>query len=163
MAGARFPGGLPWPSRGALGEVFVADELFIEDLEPGLSRSMRRVVTLSDIEAFGELSGDRNPIHFDEEYAAGTRFGGRIAHGLLSGAFISAVLGMQLPGRGAVYLEQTLRFLAPVRPGDELIVTCTVKEVLRERKRAIIDCLCQVGDQDVVRGEAKLLVPSRNG
>lgn len=141
----------------------MADELFLEDLEPGLSRSMNHVVTTSEIEAFGELSGDRNPIHFDDEYAAGTRFGGRIAHGLLSGAFISTVIGMQLPGRGAIYLEQTLRFLAPVRPGDELTVTCTVKEIIPEKKRVILDCLCRVGETDVVRGEAKVRVPSRNG
>ena len=141
----------------------MADELFLEDLEPGLSRSMKHVVTTSEIETFGELSGDRNPIHFDDEYAAGTRFGGRIAHGLLSGAFISTVIGMQLPGRGAIYLEQTLRFLAPVRPGDELTVTCTVKEIVPAKKRVILDCLCRVGEIDVIRGEAKVLVPSRNG
>ncbi len=141
----------------------MADELFLEDLEPGLSRSMKHIVTASEIETFGELSGDRNPIHFDDEYAAGTRFGGRIAHGLLSGAFISTVIGMQLPGRGAIYLEQTLRFLAPVRPGDELTVTCTVKEVVPAKKRVILDCLCRVGEIDVIRGEAKVMVPSRNG
>ena len=141
----------------------MADELFLEDLEPGLSRSMKHIVTASEIETFGELSGDRNPIHFDDEYAAGTRFGGRIAHGLLSGAFISTVIGMQLPGRGAIYLEQTLRFLAPVRPGDELTVTCTVKEVVTAKKRVILDCLCRVGEIDVIRGEAKVMVPSRNG
>ena len=139
----------------------MADELFLEDLEPGMSRSMQRVVTEADIEAFGALSGDRNPIHFDEDYAAGTRFAGRIAHGLLSGAFISTVIGMQLPGRGAIYLEQTLKFLAPVRPGDELSVTVTVTDVIPERKRVILDCVCQVGEVDVVRGEAKVRVPSR--
>ncbi len=139
----------------------MADELFLEDLEQGMSRSMQRVVTDRDIEAFGALSGDRNPIHFDEDYAAGTRFGGRIAHGLLSGAFISTVIGMQLPGRGAIYLEQTFKFLAPVRPGDELSVTVMVLEVIPERKRVILDCVCRVGEVDVVRGEAKIRVPSR--
>ncbi len=140
----------------------MADQLFLEDLEPGVSRSRKWTVREADIEAFGALSGDRNPIHFDEEYAAGTRFGGRIAHGMLSAAYISTVIGMHLPGRGAVYLGQTLKFLAPVRPGDELTVTCTVRDIVPERKRAVLECVCRVGDVDVVRGEATVLVPSRD-
>lgn len=140
----------------------MADQMFLEDLEVGLSRSMRRVITDADIEAFGRLSGDHNPIHNDDEYASGTRFGGRIAHGMLSAAFISTVIGMQLPGKGAVYLGQTLRFLAPVRPGDELTVQCTIREIVLERKRAILDCVCRVGDVQVLKGEAVVLVPSRD-
>ena len=139
----------------------MADQLFIEDLVPGLSRSLVRVITEEDIEAFGALSGDRNPLHFDSDYAASTRFGGCIAHGMLSANLISTVLGMQLPGRGAVYLGQTLRFLAPVRAGDEVVVTCTVREVFPEKRRASVDCVCAVGDLRVVEGEAQIIAASR--
>ena len=139
----------------------MADQLFIEDLLPGLSRSLVRVITEEDIEAFGALSGDRNPLHFDSGYAASTRFGGCIAHGMLSASLLSTVLGMQLPGRGAVYLGQTLRFLAPVRAGDEVVVTCTVREVFPEKRRASVDCVCAVGDLRVVEGEAQIMAASR--
>ena len=141
----------------------VVEQMYMEDLSPGLSRTMRRVITEADIEAFGALTGDRNPVHFDAEYARGTRFGGCIAHGLLTGAFISTVIGMQLPGRGAVYLGQSFRFLAPVRAGDELCVVCTVRETLPARSQAILDCSCTVGEVEVVRGEARILVPSQVG
>jgi len=137
--------------------------MFIEDLAPGVSRSLEHAVTEEDIEAFGKLSGDRNPVHFDDDYARGTRFGGRIAHGMLTAAFVSTLIGMQLPGKGAVYLEQTLRFLAPVRPGDRLVVSCTVRELDLKRRRARLDCLCRVGETDVLQGEATILVASRGG
>ncbi len=140
----------------------MADQLYLEDMEPGLTRSFSRVVGDKEIEQFGALSGDRNPIHFDDAYAAGTRFGGRIAHGMLCAAFISKLLGMHLPGIGAVYLGQTLKFRAPVRPGDEVTVTGTVREVHRDRGRVTIDCECRVGDTVVVAGEATVLVPSRS-
>ena len=139
----------------------LAAQLFLEDLEPGLARSLTRVVTEGDIDAFGDLTGDHNPIHFDEEYAATTQFGGRIAHGMFTAGLISTVLGMQLPGKGAVYLGQTLRFRAPVRPGDRLVVTCTVREVFPDRRQTTIDCRCTVGDTVVADGEARVLVPSR--
>lgn len=140
----------------------MADQLFLEDMEPGLTRSISHVIDDEEIERFGELSGDRNPIHFDEDYAAGTRFGGRIAHGMLCAAFLSSLIGMYLPGVGAVYLGQTLKFRAPVRPGDEVTVSGTVREVNTARKRVTIDCECRVGDTVVVEGEAQVLVPSRS-
>lgn len=139
----------------------MADQLFLEDMEPGLTRSFTRVVGDEDIERFGALSGDRNPIHFDDDYAAGTRFKGRIAHGMLSAALLSTLFGMHLPGIGAVYLSQTLKFRAPVRPGDTLAISGTVREVDRERCRIAVDCSCRVGETVVVEGEAQILVPSR--
>jgi len=149
--------------RSEFGEIAVSEQMFIEDLAPGVSRSLEHAVTEEDIEAFGKLSGDRNPVHFDDDYARGTRFGGRIAHGMLTAAFVSTLIGMQLPGKGAVYLEQTLRFLAPVRPGDRLVVSCTVRELDIKRRRARLDCLCRVGETDVLQGEATILVASRGG
>ena len=90
----------------------------IEDIEMGMTRYLRKVVTDKDIEMFAEVSTDRNPVHLDEDYAQETIFEGRIAHGMLTAGLISAVIGEQLPGHGTVYIGQTLKFLAPVRPGD---------------------------------------------
>ena len=90
----------------------------IEDIEIGMVRSIQKVITDRDIEMFAEVSTDRNPVHLDEDYAQETIFGGRIAHGMLTAGLVSAVIGEQLPGHGTVYLGQSLKFLAPVRPGD---------------------------------------------
>ena len=92
--------------------------IVIEDIEVGMVRTLMKEVTTRDIELFAEVSTDRNPVHLDDAYAADTIFGGRIAHGMLTAGLISAVIGEQLPGHGTVYLGQTLKFLAPVRPGD---------------------------------------------
>ena len=88
----------------------------IEDLEIGMTRDLAKVVTDQDIEMFAEVSTDRNPVHLDEDYAQDTIFEGRIAHGMLTAGLISAVIGEQLPGHGTVYLGQSLKFIAPVRP-----------------------------------------------
>ena len=121
----------------------------------GARADYSRTVTEHDIELFAEVSGDHNPVHLDEEYAANTPFGGRIAHGILSASFISAVIGNDLPGRGAIYLGQTLKFLAPVRIGDT--ITASVEVIaLREEKRIVTlrtDCTNQHGTL-VLTGEA---------
>ena len=111
------------------------------------------------IEAFGAASGDRNPVHFDDAYAASTRFGGRIAHGMLAASFLSAILGNDLPGPGTIYLGQTLRFLAPVRPGD--LVRCEVEVTAFEprRRRAVLATRAWVGETQVVDGEATVIAP----
>lgn len=111
------------------------------------------------IEHFGAASTDRNPIHFDDEYAQGTRFGGRIAHGLLTASFISAVIATDLPGPGSIYLGQTLRFRAPVRPGDDVRVEVAVTEWDERRRRATLETRALVGDEVVLEGEAQVLVP----
>ncbi len=135
--------------------------LYIEDIEIGLERGLSRIITDAEIEAFAVASGDRNPIHFDEEHAKGTIFKGRIAHGILTASLISSVIGEQLPGHGSVYLGQTLKFRAPVRPGDQVDVICTVKEMIAEKRRITLDCVCRVGETVVLSGEADVLVPSR--
>ena len=132
----------------------------IEDIEIGMSRRLRKIVDDSDIELFGRVSTDRNPVHFDDEYARDTIFGGRIAHGMLTAGLISAVIGEQLPGHGTIYMKQSLAFLAPVRPGDEVEAIVTVTDMDYAKRRVSLACECNVGDTTVLRGEALVLAPS---
>ncbi|MDE3117083.1 MAG: MaoC family dehydratase [Pseudomonadota bacterium] len=134
---------------------------YIEDLKPGMSESFSHTVTERDIEMFGEVSGDMNPAHFDAAFAATTPFKTRIAHGVLSSSYISTVLGMKMPGPGAIFISLTTRFKAPVRIGDTVTATCTVKEVVAEKRRVSFDCNCKVGDTVVVEGEAVVMPPAR--
>jgi len=132
---------------------------YIDDLKPGMSDTFSHTVTERDIEMFGEVSGDMNPAHFDAAFAATTPFKTRIAHGVLSASYISTVLGMKMPGPGSIFISLTTRFKAPVRIGDTVTATCTVKEVLAEKRRVSFDCNCKVGDTVVVEGEA-VVMPS---
>jgi 3-hydroxybutyryl-CoA dehydratase len=134
---------------------------YVEDLKPGMSENHVHTVTERDIRLFGELSGDMNPAHFDEAYAATTPFKTRIAHGMLSASYISTILGMKMPGPGTIFMSLTTRFKAPVRIGDEVTATCTVREVIAEKRRVIFDCVCKVGDLVVIEGEAMVMAPSR--
>ena len=133
----------------------------IEDIEIGMSRNLRKVVTDRDIELFAEVSTDRNPVHLDDDYAQDTIFQGRIAHGMLTAGLISAVIGEQLPGHGTVYLGQTLKFLAPVRPGDRVRAEVRVLAIDDLKRRVTLETHCSVGDRVVVKGEALVLAPSR--
>ena len=134
---------------------------FIEDLSAGMESSSSRVVSREDIDTFAEVSGDTNPLHLDEAYAATTMFNGCIAHGMLSAAYISKVLGTQLPGPGAIYLSQSLKFKAPVRPGDKVDTRVEITDLDAARRRVTVACECRVGETVVVAGEAQLLVPAR--
>lgn len=134
---------------------------FIEDMKPGLAASFGKTVTEADIAMFAGVSGDTNPVHLDQVFAEATPFKGRIAHGMLSAGFISAVLGTKLPGPGSIYMSQTLRFKAPVKIGDTVTATCTVTEVIPEKRRAVLSTICRVGDTVVIEGEALIMVPSR--
>ena len=134
---------------------------YVEDLKPGMSENYVHTVTERDIQMFGELSGDMNPAHFDEAYAATTPFKTRIAHGMLSASYISTILGMKMPGPGTIFMSLTTKFKAPVRIGDEVTATCTVREVIAEKRRVIFDCACKVGDLVVIEGEATVMAPSR--
>ncbi|HEY1928358.1 MAG TPA: MaoC family dehydratase [Caulobacteraceae bacterium] len=135
--------------------------LFLEDLAIGRQAERRRVVTAVEIDAFAAVTGDENPVHLDEVFAAKTQFGGRIAHGMLAAGFISAVLGNDLPGPGAVYLSQTLRFRRPVRIGDEVVATVEVTEINETRARVSLKTVCTVAGEVVVDGEAVVLAPRR--
>eukprot|EP00873_Tetraselmis_striata_P029814 jgi/Tetstr1/450078/TSEL_037124.t1 len=135
--------------------------LYFEDLSVGQSESLVKTVSSSDVIGFAEVSGDRNPIHLSEHFAARTPFRTRIAHGLYTASLISAVLGTRLPGPGAIYLSQTLNFRAPVRIGDDVTVTVTVAELMEKGNRARLDCTCAVGDTVVLEGEAIVKVPAR--
>ena len=135
----------------------------LEDLSVGQSAERGHVVTEADIAAFAEISGDFNPVHMDEAFAAKTAFGGRIAHGILSATYISAVLGETLPGHGAIYISQALRFRRPVRIGDEVIARVTVTALDNEKARVSLDTACLVGGKTVIEGEAVLMVPRRGG
>ncbi len=135
--------------------------LFFEDLSVGMTERFSKTIASSDVMGFAEVTGDRNPIHLSDHFAAKTPFGSRIAHGLYTASLISAVLGTRLPGPGAVYISQTLNFRAPVRIGDRVDVMVTVAELFPERQRARLTCTCMVGDEVVLDGEALVKVPSR--
>lgn len=135
--------------------------LYYEDLAVGMTETLSKTVLSSDVVGFAEVSGDRNPVHLSEHFAATTPFRTRIAHGLYTASLISAVLGTRLPGPGAIYLSQTLNFKAPVRIGDEVIVVVTVVELLERGHRAKLACTCSVGDIVVLEGEAMVKVPTR--
>jgi 3-hydroxybutyryl-CoA dehydratase len=133
----------------------------LEDLSVGQTAERRHVVTEADIDAFAAVSGDVNPVHLDADYAARTRFGGRIAHGMLAASYLSALLGVDLPGPGAIYLSQSLRFRRPVRIGDEVAARVTIVGIDAERGRVTLETVCLVGDKSVVEGEAVVMVERR--
>ena len=135
----------------------------LEDLAVGQSAERSHVVTEADIAAFAEVSGDFNPVHMDETFAQATQFKGRIAHGVLSATYISAVLGEMLPGHGAIYISQNLRFRRPVRIGDEVAARVTVTAIDGEKARVSLDTVCLVAGKAVIEGEAVLMVPRRGG
>ena len=135
--------------------------LFFEDLSLGQSAETTSIVTAKVIEAFAAVSGDTNPVHLDEPYARTTPFGGRIAHGMLSAAYISAVIGTRLPGPGAIYLSQSLKFRRPVKLGDPVTTVVTITALDERRGHATVSTLCRVDDKIVVEGEALIMVPRR--
>ncbi|MCL2286340.1 MAG: MaoC family dehydratase [Firmicutes bacterium] len=136
--------------------------LTISELTVGQSASFGKTIAESDIYMFAGISGDINPAHTNEEYAKNTMFKTRIAHGMLCGGLISAVLGMQLPGPGTIYLKQDLKFLAPVFIGDTITATCTVKEIFAEKNRVIFECgVVNQQGKLVISGEATVMPPAK--
>ncbi|WP_181705935.1 MaoC family dehydratase [Chthonobacter rhizosphaerae] len=133
-----------------------------EDLKVGMRETYLKTVMDSDVIGFAQISGDHNPIHLSEHFAAQTRFGGRIAHGLYTASLISAILGMRLPGPGAVYLSQTLKFKAPVRIGDVIEVAVEVAELIEKGGRCRLTCEARVDATLVLEGEAIVMVPRRS-
>lgn len=133
----------------------------IEDLSEGMVASFAKTITEADIVLFAGVSGDNNAIHINEEFAASTPFGGRIAHGFLTASVISAAIANRLPGPGTVYLSQQMSFRAPVRPGDTVHATVTVKTVDAARRRVTLETVCRVGGVVVIDGEALVMTTSR--
>ena len=128
----------------------------------GDSAEITKTIEQADVDAFAAVSGDQNPIHVDEEFAKTTRFGKRIAHGMFTASLISSVLANKLPGEGSVYLGQTLQFVAPVFPGDEITARVTVKEIREDKPILKLDTICiNQRDEIVIRGEATVLAADK--
>lgn len=134
---------------------------YFEELSVGQSAVFGKTVTEADIAAFAGVSGDTNPVHLNEEYAKNTMFKGRIAHGMLSAAFISTVFGTKLPGPGCIYVSQLLKFKAPVKIGDTVMARVEVTALVPEKKFVTFKTTCTVGDKVVLDGEATLMVPTK--
>lgn len=134
--------------------------VYYQDLKPGVSESFSKQVTERDIDLFGEVSGDMNPVHFDEAYARKTVFRGRVAHGAITVSYLSALLGTKMPGPGTLVMSLSTRFKAPVRIGDTVTAICTVREVLPKR-RVALDFVCKVGETVVMEGETLVIAPAK--
>ena len=135
--------------------------LYFEDLRAGMRETLMRTVMGDDVLDFARISGDDNPIHLSDAYAARTRFGQRIAHGLYTASLISAVLGTRLPGPGAVYRSQTLNFHGPVKIGDVVEVVVEVVELIPKGRIVRLHCDARVDGKLVLDGEAVVSVPAR--
>ena len=135
---------------------------YLEDLTIGMESSYQKTITETDIDAFAALTGDTNPVHLDSEYAATTPFKARIAHGMLSAGLISTVLGTKLPGPGCIYLEQQIKFKAPVFIGDTLMATVTVEDINQRRSRVSLKTQCFVNTKLVVDGTASMMVDKKS-
>jgi 3-hydroxybutyryl-CoA dehydratase len=134
---------------------------FFEDLHVGQSATLSKTISEADILLYAAVSLDTNPVHFDEEFAGKSRFGGRIAHGMLSAGLISALLGTRLPGPGTIYLRQSLSFKAPVRIGDTVKAVVEITDLNPSRKSATLQTRCMVKETIVIDGEALVLVATR--
>jgi 3-hydroxybutyryl-CoA dehydratase len=160
--GAAKPG--PAKPAPAAPRVNIDDELhgyYLEDLELGMTAVYAKTITDADIVLFAGISGDTNPLHLNSEFADGTRFEGRVAHGMLTASFISAVIGTKLPGPGCIYMSQTIRWSAPVRAGDTVVARVTITDINREKERVLMDTTCSVGEEVVLEGECLAKVPAR--
>ena len=136
---------------------------YFEDLEIGMSESSEHVITEEAVQTFAEVSGDFNPLHMDEEYAKGTIFKGRVAHGALTASFISGILGNQLPGPGAIFTDLAMQFKRPVRIGDTVVATAEISAKEEKGSRITLAVVCRVNGKPVVEGEAKVVAPRRKG
>ncbi|HZS82519.1 MAG TPA: MaoC family dehydratase [Stellaceae bacterium] len=133
----------------------------IEDLTVGMTAVYARTVTEADVVLFAGISGDNNPVHMNELYAARTLFKGRIVHGMLSASFLSTAIASRLPGPGSIYLSQNLKFCAPVRAGDTVEARVTVTDIMPEKRRVALKTVCSVAGKVVVDGDALVMVPTR--
>jgi 3-hydroxybutyryl-CoA dehydratase len=135
----------------------------LEELTVGKTAQFAKTVTEADVTLFAGVTGDFNPVHVDAVAAAKTRFGGRIAHGMLSAGLISAAIANRLPGPGSIYLGQTLRFTLPVRIGDTITATITVSEILTKRRVKLTTICTNQNGETVLDGEATVMLDESNG
>ena len=135
---------------------------YFEDLEIGMSDIYAKTITDTDIVLFAGISGDTNPVHLNHEFASETMFEGRIAHGMISAAFISTVIGTKLPGPGCIYVGQSLKFKAPVRVNDTVTARVTITKLVPEKPFIEMDTVCTVNGKPVLTGEATIMVPSKD-
>lgn len=138
---------------------FTIGSVPINEIEVGMKASYSQTITDADIKAFAGISGDHNPVHVDSEYASGSRFGKRIAHGLMSAGFFSAIFGMRIPGPGCVYVSQNLNFLRPVYIDDTVTAEVVVTKVDQEKRRVFFDTTCRVKGKKVITGSAEIFIP----
>ena len=131
----------------------------ITDIQIGMAETYSQIITENDINAFSNISGDKNPVHIDEDYAKNSRYKKKIAHGLLSASFFSALFGTKLPGTGCVYVSQSLNFKRPVYIGDEVTASITVTKIDTTRKRVFFTTICTVKKKTVIDGEAEIYIP----
>lgn len=137
----------------------VFNQIPLKEIEIGMEVSYSQTITDADIKAFSGISGDKNPVHMDDEYAKNSRYKKRIAHGMLSASFFSALFGTKIPGEGCVYVAQSLRFKRPVYLDDTVVASVTVTNVDLKKKRVFFQTVCKVNNKIVIDGEAELYVP----
>jgi 3-hydroxybutyryl-CoA dehydratase len=131
----------------------------INEIEIGMSESYSQTISEGDVKVYAGISGDRNPVHMDEEYAEKSRYKKRIAHGMISSSFFSALFGTKLPGPGCVYVNQSLNFKRPVYIGDTVTAIITVTKIDEIKSRVYFDTVCKVKNKTVIDGKAELYIP----
>ena len=131
----------------------------INEIKIGMSESYSQTISEADVKAYAGISGDRNPVHMDEEYAEKSRYKKRIAHGMISSSFFSALFGTKLPGPGCVYVNQSLNFKRPVYIGDTVTAIITVTKIDEIKSRVYFDTVCKVKNKIVIDGQAELYIP----
>jgi len=139
------------------------EQVFIDDMRVGMKASLTRLLGEEEVRAFARVTGDENPAHLDADFAAATPFGRPVVHGMLTASLISAVLGTRLPGKGAVYLSQSLSFRAPVFIGEEVTAEVEITGIDQRRRRVTLATRCLSGGKVVLRGEAVVIAPAREG
>jgi 3-hydroxybutyryl-CoA dehydratase len=140
----------------------IAGGLFFEELTIGQKANSKRTVTEADILMFGAASGDLNPVHFDAEFAATSRFGERIAHGMLTASHVSALIGMRLPGPGSVYISQSLAFKRPVKIGATVMTEVEITELEPKKGLVTLETTCSVDGKTVLTGTAIAMVSKQD-
>ena len=134
---------------------------YFEDLTIGMTATYGKTLTDADVLMFTGVSGDTNPLHQNREFAEQTQFGEPIVHGMLTASLISTLIGTRLPGPGCIYIDQSLKFTVPVRVGDTVTAKVVIAELDSKRPFAVLDTICTVGDQVVLKGQARVKVPKR--